>query len=150
MPEHSVISDPDIHEPKGISTATIGEVYVADGLGGGTWKKPEFYLTHQITDASMALSTFILSPLAGTITKIALVVDQAFSADQTIDLEIGGVPVVGGAITLISAGSAAGDIYTSNVTAANTVTANQAIEIINSGGSAAAFEVSIVLTLQPS
>lgn len=37
MPEHNVITDPYIHEPKGISTASDGEVYVADGLGSGVW-----------------------------------------------------------------------------------------------------------------
>lgn len=37
MPSHVSITDPDIHEPKGISTATQGQVYVADGLGSGSW-----------------------------------------------------------------------------------------------------------------
>jgi hypothetical protein len=35
--QHSVITDPDIHEPKGVSTASLGEVYVADGAGSGDW-----------------------------------------------------------------------------------------------------------------
>ncbi len=39
MPEHSVITDPNIHEPKGISTALANEVYVADGGGTGSWNK---------------------------------------------------------------------------------------------------------------
>lgn len=37
--EHNVITDPNIHEPKGASTATVGEVYVSDGAGSGTWRK---------------------------------------------------------------------------------------------------------------
>lgn len=36
--EHVNITDPNIHEPKGISNATSGEVYVADGAGSGTWR----------------------------------------------------------------------------------------------------------------
>lgn len=36
---HSTLSDPDLHEPKGVSAATVGQVYVADGLGSGTWTK---------------------------------------------------------------------------------------------------------------
>lgn len=41
--EHNSISDPYIHEPKGISTATADEVYVADGLGSGVWSLPKPY-----------------------------------------------------------------------------------------------------------
>lgn len=35
--EHSVITDPNIHEPKGVSTAVSGQVYIADGVGSGAW-----------------------------------------------------------------------------------------------------------------
>lgn len=36
---HGSITDPNIHEPKGASTATAGQVYAADGAGSGTWGK---------------------------------------------------------------------------------------------------------------
>lgn len=39
MPEHVNITDPNIHEPKGVATATSGEVYVANGTGSGAWVK---------------------------------------------------------------------------------------------------------------
>ncbi len=35
--EHNTITDPEIHEPKDIAAATIGKVYVADGIGSGDW-----------------------------------------------------------------------------------------------------------------
>jgi len=35
--QHSVLSTSDLHEPKGVSTATEGQIYVSDGLGSGTW-----------------------------------------------------------------------------------------------------------------
>lgn len=35
--EHSIITDPNIHEPKGVSTATAEQVYSANGIGSGTW-----------------------------------------------------------------------------------------------------------------
>jgi hypothetical protein len=38
MALHSSLTDPDIHEPKGVSTAADGEVYKADGAGSGTWE----------------------------------------------------------------------------------------------------------------
>lgn len=37
--EHVDITDPEIHEPKGASTATANQVYVADGAASGTWQK---------------------------------------------------------------------------------------------------------------
>lgn len=36
--EHVDITDPEIHEPKGVSAATSGEMYVADGAGSGSWQ----------------------------------------------------------------------------------------------------------------
>jgi hypothetical protein len=38
--EHSVMTDPELHEPKGISVAASGQVYEADGLGSGAWTTP--------------------------------------------------------------------------------------------------------------
>lgn len=34
---HSTLTDPFLHEPKGVSTATTGQVYVSDGAGSGSW-----------------------------------------------------------------------------------------------------------------
>lgn len=34
---HSVLTGTDLHEPKGVATATSGQIYVADGAGSGTW-----------------------------------------------------------------------------------------------------------------
>lgn len=35
--QHSALTDPELHEPKDISTASSGEVYVADGSASGAW-----------------------------------------------------------------------------------------------------------------
>ena len=35
--QHSAITDPNIHEPKGVAAATAGKVYVANGTGSGAW-----------------------------------------------------------------------------------------------------------------
>ena len=37
MPEHVDIADGERHEPKGISTAPAGYIYIANGSGGGAW-----------------------------------------------------------------------------------------------------------------
>ena len=37
--QHSAITDPNIHEPKGVAAATVNKLYVSNGNGSGTWKK---------------------------------------------------------------------------------------------------------------
>lgn len=37
---HSNLTDPQLHEPIGISKANENEVYFADGAGHGIWRKP--------------------------------------------------------------------------------------------------------------
>ena len=38
--EHNVITDPEIHEPKGASTASNRDSYVGNGSGSGVWLQP--------------------------------------------------------------------------------------------------------------
>lgn len=44
--EHKDIAEVNLHEPKGASTASIGEVYVSDGAGSGTWARMTGWETH--------------------------------------------------------------------------------------------------------
>lgn len=37
--EHKDITDPNLHEPKGIGSAVEGSVYVSNGVGSGSWIK---------------------------------------------------------------------------------------------------------------
>lgn len=46
--QHNLITDPNIHEPKGVSSAAIGKVYVADGAGSGDWVYPSGYVHGEI------------------------------------------------------------------------------------------------------
>lgn len=40
---HSSLTGADLHEPKGVSGATAGQVYVADGAGSGNWTTAQQY-----------------------------------------------------------------------------------------------------------
>ena len=46
---HSALSDPYLHEPKGASTASSGDIYLANGSGSGAWTS-----AHQHVDAYLA------------------------------------------------------------------------------------------------
>lgn len=35
--QHSQLTDPSLHEPKGIASADANRVYVSNGVGGGSW-----------------------------------------------------------------------------------------------------------------
>lgn len=52
MVDHATLTDPELHEPKGASTATSGKVYTADGSGSGAWTKP-FKYANVATDYSV-------------------------------------------------------------------------------------------------
>ena len=68
--QHNVITDPNIHEPKGASSATSGKVYISDGAGSGAWTYPpgkahaEIYISGGTTTHTLAgASAFtILNP----------------------------------------------------------------------------------------
>lgn len=58
--QHKNIQEADLHEPKGISTASAGTIYVADGSGSGTWEEApgrffgELYITNNSTATTLA------------------------------------------------------------------------------------------------
>lgn len=37
MPRHNTLTDPNLHEPKGVASAASGQMYTADGAGSGSW-----------------------------------------------------------------------------------------------------------------
>ena len=61
--QHSAITDPDIHEPKDVSTAAAGTVYQADGVGSGSWKAPgghyygDLYITAGATAQTLSAAS---------------------------------------------------------------------------------------------
>lgn len=66
--QHAVITDPDIHEPKGISTAAAHTHYKADGLGSGAW---EHHAGSVHGEIYLADATVSVGPTGGTITTDA-------------------------------------------------------------------------------
>jgi hypothetical protein len=61
--QHFAITDPNIHEPKGIASATAGKVYTANGSGSGTWLLPaghaygELYIQGGATAQALAAAS---------------------------------------------------------------------------------------------
>ena len=111
----------------------------------------QYALTLDITDASAEAVYYVVCPHAGDLAKIYSVIDSPVStADVTITAAIGAVAVTNGVVTITQAGSAAGDVDVATPTAANTVTAGQAVNLTVSGGGSAGtgprIHVTIVIT----
>lgn len=109
------------------------------------------YLVGEIADVSSAASSWCVSPIAGTISKIWVVLDKAITvANAALSFELGGTAITGAGITAAYSGSAPGTVFTSAPTALNTVTAGQAIEIITDGGSTTASKATVIIEITPS
>ena len=97
----------------------------------------ESILNIDIADGSAEATYYVVSPYAGTISKIYTVIHGVVStADITLTGNIGATPITNGVVTIATAGSAAGDVDSATPTAANTVTAGQAINFVVTGGGA--------------
>lgn len=119
--EHSDIGAGEIHEPKGVSTATIGQTYVADGLGSGSWENKT--ASNQILIQALA---DLPTPAAGVITL----------ADDTVyiiagNVDIGANRLVLGNETYIQGTARDIDVITSSTSGALfTGTANNRIHTL--------------------
>lgn len=75
MADHKLITDPEIHEPKGVSTAPSKSVYVANGAGSGAWQTLSNYFSTEGVDGAVltqgSVTTAKLATLAVTSDKIA-------------------------------------------------------------------------------
>lgn len=112
---------------------------------GQSLKKIALYTS--IADISTAGQIYVVSPVAGTITKIYSVINGAIAtANSILTPKIAGTAITGGAITVAFSGSAAGHVDSSTPTAANTIAAGQAIEIETDGASSNT--VAVVLTIE--
>lgn len=148
--QHSALTTTDVHEPKGITTATNNQVYVADGASSGAWTDLTISFSAVIADVSTAETIYIPMPYAGTIAKITTVLGGAITvADATINAKNSSALSMG-TITVAFTGSAAGDVDTLSPSSNNTVTAGDYITIETDGGSTSAQRLWINVILERS
>jgi hypothetical protein len=69
---HASLTDPELHEPKGVSTALAGQIYVADGGGSGDWVE-----NSRIVGGYLTFSTS--SPYAHSVTTSDTVLNPTFT-----------------------------------------------------------------------
>ena len=69
---HSTLSDPYLHEPKGVSSALAGQIYVSNGSGSGSWVENSRTFNGYLTFSTS-------SPYAHTATTSDTVFNAAFT-----------------------------------------------------------------------
>ena len=75
MASHASLTGAQLHEPKGVAAATIGEVYIADGAGSGAWD----ILTH-----TSAPSGSVIGHSITTLSTASTISSTYFPVDDTI------------------------------------------------------------------
>jgi hypothetical protein len=171
--EHDSITDPEIHEPKGASTASANEVYIADGAGSGSWNKigedqlvaaelyplveteiqsggidfdRDFWASVVILDVSTAQDIYVPVPVSTTFLGATLVLGGAIATDDdVVSFRNAANLEVGTAVDVLNAGSAAGDIYSFTATTNNVLTAPTYIKISTDGASTGTVPLYITL-----
>ena len=151
---HSTLTDPYLHEPKGVASASVGKVYVANGSGSGTWTSKETLvgetLTGYIDNISASSTVYVPIPFAGTISKVVTVLEAAISsANATLTVKNAAAATMG-TITVTQSGSAAGDVDTLAPSSNNTVAADSFITIASDGGSTNTATLRFVVVLDRS
>ncbi len=81
---HSTLTDPYLHEPKGVASANAADVYVADGSGSGSWKDYVNYLSAvQPFDIVTPLSIPLTTSDAQLVFNATTLVSSNFTVDYS-------------------------------------------------------------------
>jgi hypothetical protein len=146
--QHSAITETNLHQPKGVSTALDGQVPLA-ASSLQTWAFPIFTLSLDIANLDTDTSYFVPVPYAGDIVKWYTCIDGALgTADCSLQLEIDGTLVTDSEITITQSGSAAGDVDSATPSAALSVAADGDIEVVVSGTNTLAIRCHVTIIFQ--
>lgn len=147
---HSSLTTTDLHEPKGASSASAEEVYVADGVGSGAWTPRHDTYMAMLTSVSTASSFYLPIAYAGVVKKITSVIEGTIAtADATITIKNSAGSSMG-TITVDYVGSAAGDIDTLDPSSNNIVVDNDYITIETNGASTNAVRMILSVVVERS
>jgi len=148
---HSSLTDPYLHEPKGVAAAASGEVYVADGSGSGAWTAKEtlieLSLEGYLENVSAVETVYVPIPFAGTVVKILTVLEAVISSSNSTVTVKNAAGSSMGTLTITASGSAAGDIDTLVPVSNNTVTADSFITVESDGASTNTAKLRFVVVL---
>lgn len=149
--QHKDLPNAQLHEPKGVNSASVDTAYVANGAGSGTWKAApyQYALTVQLADLSTASDAWVVVPVGGTVAKIYTVIDAAITtADANLTFKINATTITSSGITVTQSGSAAGDVDSSTPSALNTVVAGDKLRVTTDGASDTTCKVTVTFLIK--
>lgn len=160
MTLHKNLTGADLHEPKGVASATSGQVYIANGSGSGVWtdKNSDIlnanYFTIQGTMPDIGSagapsgSVYFYVPQKSELVSFTSILTAAITTTNAIlSVYINGV-LFTDTLTVGFSGSAAGQKDTKTVVTANTINAGSLVEIRSDGGPANSVAAFISLFLR--
>lgn len=161
MVAHSTLTGADLHEPKGVASASAGTIYVANGAGSGVWQKvgtseldtAEVFsngrsLLIRLDDISNPSSVFVPIPQSWTLTTIRGVLSNAITvANSTVTFTKNGSGVIlSQVVPYTTSGEGVGFLSTS--LSNNTFTSSDYIKITTDGGSTTTAVLYITLVFE--
>lgn len=160
MVQHADLTGADLHEPKGVSTAPEGSVYIADGAGTGLWSKVgadnidetsvlnvnKFSLSVYFADIGTAGSIYIPISEDCALTKVTTALQKAIAGSNTALTVANYSNTTIGTVTIGFSGSAAGDIDTLIPASNNTFAAGTFLKITSDGATSTS-DVPVLITL---
>ncbi len=151
MPAHRDLTGDELHEPKGVATASAGSVYVADGVGSGAWVDRysgvvalnQFWLDAKMEDISSPDNrVFFYVPVRSELVSITAILNGVISAaDSNLKIFINGQEFPEN-LTVPFAGSNTGLAHSKDIITNNTLDRGVVVEVRTNGaseGAAAAF-----------
>jgi hypothetical protein len=157
MVAHANLTGANLHEPKGVASASADTVYAADGAGTGNWQKittdnldttsifgvNEDIIVFLYDDIGTAGSRYIPIPWDCTVVQIFTAIQASIAgADNIFTFRNNGAASMG-TITVTQSGSAAGDVDSMTPASNNTFTAGQKMQIDSNGGDSGTTDVYI-------
>ena len=151
MPHHNTLTGADLHEPKGVESASAKTVYVANGSGSGAWTKqaavdvtvsdPQsvftgnnvedalyelyqgvFLIEGSIPDVSNIDKLLLPIPFSCEVLSLKMILADAISVADTVITVTRSDGAAMGTQTIVASGSAEGNSYTFTPTGNETFT----------------------------
>lgn len=153
--EHSDLTGDQLHEPKGVEVAAAGQVYVADGVGSGAWEnvldsinnRNQYAMEQRFDDLATAGSIYFNAPFKSEINRLNIILYGVVDADTLITIYLNGV-LFADSLTVVAAGSAAGQVKSLSVTTPHTINANTVIQITSDGAATGSVRGEVQLVLE--
>ena len=150
--QHASLTGANLHEPKGVATASASQVYFADGAGSGLWtsvyQNNTVLLPFVIDDISTAGFTLVPIPTGMSFVSARVLLEKAITtANANLTFTRSDAASLGTDLTVTYTGSGEGSAFIFTATSNQALSADSYVKIATDGGSTVACKVFGLLIL---